>query len=229
MVTTARSSPAAVRASGSTRHGRHVGGGAGSSHLRARIRRRRGQRGSRRGLRPRWRRDPCASTTRRRPLRLPGRGRPGRRTPTGSSWGAPRVGRDGRMQSSRGCRGVEVARAEPLERAGYFALIPPAGLFVRAVVAAFRAVSRSPNSFILVCSDLRLICSNFAARVTLPPVSSRALAMRSRSSSAAFIRMMSLRPPSPAPGVSVAACRACAWAAAAPPPPGARARADPGR
>ena len=51
--------------------------------------------------------------------------------------------------------------------------------------------SRSPSSFILICSDLRLICSRFAARVTFPPVSSSARVMSSVSSSACACRTIS--------------------------------------
>src|SRR5260370_5910781 len=59
------------------------------------------------------------------------------------------------------------------------------------------ASSRNPNSFIFICSDFRLIWSNLAARVTFPPVSSSALAIRSFSSAAAFWRTISLSPVSP--------------------------------
>src|SRR5262249_16075165 len=77
--------------------------------------------------------------------------------------------------------------------------------------------SRSPNSFIFVWWDLRLICRSPAARVTFPPVSSSALAIKSFSSSADFMLTMSLSPVSagaPSVGAAIApGVGAAAWAA----------------
>src|SRR5207237_8467131 len=73
--------------------------------------------------------------------------------------------------------------------------------------------SRSPNSFILVWSDLRLICKSLAARVTLPEVSSSALMMWAFSTSAVVIFTTSL---SEVPGAAAAIAASPAEPAGAP-------------